>query len=322
MQGKKWTQKELDYLDNNWGRASIPSIAKKLNRSVNAVKIKAVRRGLGCHLHSGERITLFEFCEAIGKRNSYSQIKDRWARLGLPIHYQKSIKRRYAMIDIDEFWEWAEKHKDIVDFDAFPEGTFGEEPEWVQQARHASYLAKFKTLPWTASEDNQLKDMLKAYKYTYNDLSVRLHRTEGAIKRRIITLGLPYRPIRNYDKQWQDSEVETLLRMRADGHCWEEIGKALGRSGSATRGKYERLQNPDYCKRYYRRRREQLRDYFQKDQCIHFVKTVGCELCKTNCDICTHFIRRPSDEKPQTGWNSIGDITPEEMMANRTGGNI
>ena len=102
--GTNWTQQELDYLENSWGQTSIPSIAKHLGRSVNAVKLKAGRIGLGRHIHSGVRITLLQFCDAIGKRNSYGWIKDRWVRLGLPVHYQKSVSKSFAMIDIDEFW--------------------------------------------------------------------------------------------------------------------------------------------------------------------------------------------------------------------------
>lgn len=318
--GKNWTNEEIAYLEERWGATPIPSMAKHLGRSVNAVKLKAGRMGLGRHLHSGTRITLLQFCEAIGKKNSYGWIKDRWVRLGLPVHYQKSITKRYAMVDIDEFWVWAEQHKDLIDFDAFTDGTFGAEPEWVAEARHASWLAKMNKKPWTHGEDKQLEYYLKQYKYSYNDLCRLLNRTEGAIKRRITTLGLIYRPIRNYDRQWQDSEVETLLTMRAAGHCWEEIGRQLERSGSAVRGKYERLQNPEYCKRYYRRQREAMQEYFQKDQCIHYIKTIGCELQKTNCDVCTHFIRRKQDEERKTGWTSIRDISPEQILKNRQGG--
>lgn len=318
--GLNWTKQELDYLENSWGQTSIPAIASHLGRSVNAVKLKANRVGLGRHIHSGVRITLLQFCEAIGKKNSYSWIKDRWVRLGLPVHYQKSVTKRYAMIDIDEFWAWAESHKDLIDFSAFTDGTFGAEPEWVAEARHASWLAKTKKTPWTPAEDKHLEEMLKRYTYTFDDLCRELNRTEGAIKRRIITLGLPYRPVRHYDKQWTDEEINTLLKMRAAGHCWEEIGRALHRSGSATRGKYERLQNPEYCKRYYRRQREALREYFQKDLCIHYTKTEGCKMHKTDCDSCTHFIRREPGEPQKTGWTSIRDVTPEQLLTQRTGG--
>lgn len=317
--GKNWSQEELDYLCNTWGQRSIPSIANKLGRSIEAVKLKAGRLGLGRHIHNSTRITLNQFCEAIGKKNSYTHIKDRWGRLGFPIHYQKSIKKRFAMVDIGEFWIWAKDHKDMIDFSAFEENTLGKEPDWVKEARHASYLAKVNKSPWTAAEEQRLIDLLKQYRYTYNDLCTILNRTEGAIKRKIINLGLVYRPVRNYDRQWTDEEVDTLLKMRSAGHCFDEIGRVLKRSGSAVRGKYERLQNPDYCKRIYRRQREALKEYFQKDQCVHFVKTKGCDLKKTDCDSCTHFMRRTSEEAARTGWNRLHDLTPEIILKNIKG---
>ena len=43
---KKWTKEDVEYLTEKWGNVSIPSLAKKLNRSVNAVKLKAGRLNL------------------------------------------------------------------------------------------------------------------------------------------------------------------------------------------------------------------------------------------------------------------------------------
>ena len=247
-----WTKQELDFIAENWGCMTIPTIAKKLDRTINGIRIKAIRTGLGSHIHSGSLITLNQLCQAIGKKNSYSWISDKWVREGLPISYKKSVTKKYAMISIDEFWEWAETHKHLIDFVAFEKYSLGAEPEWVEVARHAAWLAQAKKTPWTLEEDKKLTDLLKQYKHTYNDLCVMMRRTEGAIKRRIITLNLRERPIRNYDKHWSEDETETLLKLRAEGHCWDEIGRRLSRSGSATRVKYERLQNPEYCKRYYR----------------------------------------------------------------------
>lgn len=246
-QSYRWTKEELEYLESKWGYVAIPTIADNLGKSINAVKLKANRIGLRNHLHSGSLITLYQFCEAIGKKNSYAWIKDRWVRLGLPVKYQRTIKKRYAMIDIDDFWQWAEQHKDIVDF-TFEENILGMEPSWVKEARKASYAKKMNKNPWTAADDCKLKYMLNQYRYTYDDFCRELNRTEGAVKRRILTLGLKQRPIRHYDKHWQDDEIEILLNMKNAGHCFEEIGRKLKRSGSAVRGKYERLQHPEYSK--------------------------------------------------------------------------
>lgn len=40
---RKWTKEDVEYLKEKWGTVSIPYIAQKLNRSVNAIKLKAGR---------------------------------------------------------------------------------------------------------------------------------------------------------------------------------------------------------------------------------------------------------------------------------------
>ena len=47
MGGKKWSEKEIDYLNSMWGRYNLNALAKKLNRTVEAVKVKSERLGLG-----------------------------------------------------------------------------------------------------------------------------------------------------------------------------------------------------------------------------------------------------------------------------------
>ena len=54
----KWTAEEQEYLRENWGRVSIPGIAKKLGRTVEAVKIRASRLKLGAVLDAGDYVTL------------------------------------------------------------------------------------------------------------------------------------------------------------------------------------------------------------------------------------------------------------------------
>lgn len=44
---RNWSKEELDTLQEEWGRYSITTQAKRLNRSVNAVLIKVQRLGLG-----------------------------------------------------------------------------------------------------------------------------------------------------------------------------------------------------------------------------------------------------------------------------------
>ena len=55
---RTWKPEEEDYLMEKWGQISVPAIAKKLNRTTNAVKVRAQRLGLGAVLMAGEYVTL------------------------------------------------------------------------------------------------------------------------------------------------------------------------------------------------------------------------------------------------------------------------
>ena len=55
---KRWTAEEQEYLKEAWGRASIPAIAKKLGRTVDAVKVRASKLKLGAVLEAGDYVTL------------------------------------------------------------------------------------------------------------------------------------------------------------------------------------------------------------------------------------------------------------------------
>lgn len=295
---KNWTNDEVLYLQENWGIRSIPAIAKQLGRSVEAIKLKAQREGLGRHLHSSEDITLPQLLEALGLQNNYTTAKKRWMKLGLPVKRRKVVKNSFLVINIDDFWKWAEKHKDEIDFSRFEENNLGKEPAWVKEKRKADYDGKyrFKHTPWTKEEDNRLIYMLQQYRYNMFKISEALRRTEGAIKRRICTLGLKERPIKENARWWTDEEVEILINLREKGYSFEHIGEQLKRTGSACRGRYERLQNPDYFKRANRRAREHFKQFWQKDMCIHWDKRNGCRANETSCDECTSFIRKDINE--------------------------
>ena len=318
MRGPTWKPEEIVYLEDAWDHTPIPAIAKKLGRSVDAVKEKAIKLGLGRHLHAGTMITFNQFCIAIGKGPMKREMLEWFRKLGLPIHQKRTYTRSYPMVDIDEFWKWAADHKDKLDFSRIEPGTFGKEPAWVKEARRIDTACMIKKTPWTKSDDRRLAQLLGEYRYTYDDLSRILQRTEGAIKRRIYDLALPQRPMRREIRPWTDEEVRQLVDMRVTGYGYEAIAEKLGRSALAVRGKYEHLQNPDYTKRLYRNNREAISGCFQRLQCSHFTKTVGCELKHTDCDTCPDFKRLMPDEKRRSGWVPHYSVSPAEIAKQRS----
>ena len=62
-----WTREEIEYLSENWGSKAIPKIAGELDRSVNAVKLKAQKLCLGAWLDAGDYVSLNQLMKALGR---------------------------------------------------------------------------------------------------------------------------------------------------------------------------------------------------------------------------------------------------------------
>lgn len=201
-----WTQDEEEYLQDRWGKASISVIAKKLGRSVAAVKCHATRLGLGGVLLSGDYITLSQLiCAVTGSQKTYSYKPESWMKKrGLPVHTKCVESGRFRVVYLDEFWAWAEQNRSFLDFSKMEPLILGKEPEWVAQQRRIDTIsgANQRKDPWTPFEDQRLRYLLKHHKYTWAEMARDIGRSEGAIQRRCRDLGLKDRPIRESATPW------------------------------------------------------------------------------------------------------------------------
>jgi len=236
-----WSPEEIQYLQDYYGTISIPKLSENLNRSVNAIKVMRERLGLGAFLDNGEYITLNQMMHALGRNQSYSGMLTSWVKnRGLPIKTKKVENCSFRIIYLNDFWKWAEQNRTFVDFSKVPENSLGEEPRWVREQRRADTRKKqgYKTTPWTHTEDEHLKVLLKQFKYGYSELSKRLQRTSGAIQRRIVDLGLKERPLKaDNHKLWSDADYMRMGEMIKQGLSYELMADELGRSSKALRGR-------------------------------------------------------------------------------------
>ena len=240
-QARTWTEEDKFYLEEKWGSTPIPQLALDLDRTENAVIQKAYRMGLGPFLDSGNYITLNQLMKAIGIEkgvDSYKKIS--WVKnRDFPVRRKKIRTDYFYTISIDAFWKWAEKNLDILDFSKFEAGTLGKEPEWAKQKRKHDIERnrKYIKTPWTKTEDEQLRYLLKKQKYTWHELSQKLRRTTGAIQVRITELGIKDRPV-NADKhvRWTDREKEMVTELILSGYGYELMAEKIGKSNKALRG--------------------------------------------------------------------------------------
>jgi hypothetical protein len=311
---KPWTNEEKEYLQDKWGTVSMPGIGNKLGRSVEAIRIKAQKLGLQGHLQAGEHVSFNQLLLALGIDNGSYSVQ-RLLKAGCPVKMHRVISSSFRVVDISAFWRWAKKNKTMLDFAVFVENALGIEPKWVKEKRREDIRNRMRPNndPWTPESDNLLRTLLMQYKYTYADLSKRLLRSEGAIKRRICDLGIRQRPLRMEPKLWPADEAEILLDLFEKGYSYERIADELGRTAMQVRGKHERILDPEMSKRAYRNTRQKenklklvpelievlikrrnvlaFGEYWQKDVCMHWDDVKGCTVGETNCDSCTSFQR-------------------------------
>lgn len=240
-QQRNWTKEEYDYLKDNWGTVSVGSICKTLNRSKHAIMIKVSRLGLGPFLESGEYVTFNQLMQTFGCSNSHSYQNISWIKnKGFPVKMKRVGECRFKVVYLEDFWRWAEKNRSFIDWSRIEKNILGKEPDWVDEIRKACQKRALmvKQTPWTPEEDRLLKDLLREFKYTYSELAVRLRRTEGAVTRRILTLGLKERPLKADNHiLWTEAELSRLAELLKCRVNYELMSVELGKSSKAIRGK-------------------------------------------------------------------------------------
>ena len=246
MVARKWTKEEEEYLIEKYGSVSIGYIAGKLNRTESSILNKRQRMKLGTYLESGYYITLRQLLKALGIEGGYSYKDISWIEnRGFPIINKKVNKCSFKVVNLDDFWKWAEKNQQFLDFSKFEKYSLGLEPKWVDKKRYydVQYKLKVNNKPWTQKEDEYLKFLLNQYQYTIKEISEKMCRSENAIKRRINDLKLRQRPIKADNHTfWTDEEYQTLKEMILQGANYENIAMKLNRRGSkAIRGLIYRL---------------------------------------------------------------------------------
>lgn len=221
---------------------SIGTLAKRFGRSENGIIVRAQKLGLGAHIRASDLISVNEFYKAFGYVSTENYKHANLKAAGFPVHKHRVLNNSFEMVDIEEFWEFADKNRHLFDFSRLEEYALGAEPEWVKVKRREDWKRRMMVKPhnaaWTEEEDRELRDLLRQFRYTYPEIAQRLHRSEGAIQRRVLDLGIKERPIKaDNHNQWTNEQQRTLGEMIKAGSNYESMSGALHKSTKAIRGK-------------------------------------------------------------------------------------
>mgnify|MGYP000919100084 CR=1 FL=1 len=240
-QARNWTADEIDYLESNWGTVSIPCICQKLNRSENAIIVRARRLGLGAFLDNGDYVTFNQLRLALGITGGGRYMLTSWIKnRNFPVKNKLCNKNRFRIVYLHDFWKWAYENQAFLDFSRFKKYALGEEPDWVQQKRSRDFqkAITYKNTPWTKQEDDRLKHLLSLQKYSYTEISKMLMRTVGAIQKRCSDLKIKERPVKaDNHNLWTEQQINTLSSLIKSGYNYEAIHNQIpDKSVKAIRG--------------------------------------------------------------------------------------
>jgi len=242
-----WTKKEDEFLRDRIGELSLMQISKKLGRSFSSIKNRGGKIfGVTNPLSHIDGITLNKLSKCFGVSYCWMVQKVWIEKLNIPYKTKVVSKTRaYRYVNIDEFWVWAEKNKNAIDFSSLEKNILGREPEWVDGKRRVDTEnsdGKKTGKRWTKSEDEALLFFVNRNK-TYCEISKKIGRSEAAIKSRLATLNVKDRPMKTDCKKWTEKEVRIMLDMYEKGYKSSCISEKLGRTAKAIESKLGIIKN-------------------------------------------------------------------------------
>ncbi|WP_313803462.1 helix-turn-helix domain-containing protein [Cytobacillus sp.] len=181
---KVWSDDELLFLEDNIGMYKVSTIAQKLERSYESVRVKMTRLKISnTRQHTG-LVTIGELAAIL--KVDRATVRAWTKKHGLPFSQKITRQsRKFYFIDPSEFWNWAAFHKEKIQFSNIDPQTLLPEPEWVAEERAKDqYITKKKTYQtWTTKEDDKLL-ALRSQGYKFKEIGMLMNRSAISVERR------------------------------------------------------------------------------------------------------------------------------------------
>ena len=175
MSGRLWTEEELQFLQDNISKLTVKQIAKRLNRSFDAVNIKCSRLHLGGFSQNSDYIILYQFCDSC---KVDSRTVHKWKK-----YYGLSMirKGRYWCLPINTLVKWLKNNQNL--YDTSKGDWFLIEKENWYKDKHLKDIDIHKNRKgkWTDYEISILKMMYRQGK-SVSEIAKRLGRSYNSVR--------------------------------------------------------------------------------------------------------------------------------------------
>ena len=151
---REWTKQEESYMEKKYLKQPVEETAYRLNRSISSVEHKASRMKLN-HYTDGLNARTVANCFGVDTR-----VVIRWInKFELPCRKVECSNQTRYIIENDEFWKWAEQHKEIINWSKYERMSLFPEPKWLYDT-----IKNYKTVKtrqkYTEYEIVRIKSML------------------------------------------------------------------------------------------------------------------------------------------------------------------
>jgi excisionase family DNA binding protein len=181
--GRKWTDKDVYFLQKRVGNCSLSSIAKQLNRSEAAVLLKLKKMGLGNTKNATGLLTCSELAEALNvdRKTVYNWIQFHGLEATSRI---TRYERKFYLIDVKFFWKWAEQNQEKIDCSIIEKHALPPEPDWVEEARKTTTDKIISTYKRWTTKEIELLLKWKKEGLSFNEIAEKLNRSRISVERR------------------------------------------------------------------------------------------------------------------------------------------
>lgn len=171
MGGRTWSQEELIRLEELTETYPLATVARKLNRSENAVFLKRQRTGIGGFMANTDMLTRNTLSRILGVENRTIQY---WERKGL-----KSVRKKpYVMYRQQDIIRYMKEHPEDWNAARVTDDTLFMQYPWFKEKRKNDISHKYN---WTQTEVSQMK-MLRKQGFTIREIAEKMNRSESSIK--------------------------------------------------------------------------------------------------------------------------------------------
>ena len=177
--GKRWSNEEIKYLEDNWYHVTTKHIAKKLNRTEVAVSTKAYKIGLSAKMlyYSVYEVSLML---GINKTKIIRNIKS-----GKLKAYRDRTRHKRFSIKEEDLKEWMINNQDLWDSRKLTINLFSIKDEWFKAKVENDKKKSIKKGEFYTEEEDKAIVYMYRHNYSADEIGKHLGRNGKSIRNRL-----------------------------------------------------------------------------------------------------------------------------------------